>query len=141
MIKFLGQTLKCGTHHSTIQFIPGELLVERTAFWGLEGESEIVSKPKHGIIEATVWLNDNWLNAAGMIAMNRYVQNDIFKLRGRNGTVQETGVVPQLYEYCTLISFTTIPLTGQERPSPTQLIDSGEYFTAGIFRWAALCGK
>lgn len=149
MINFAGETIKCGDNHSHLHVSGGELQAVRTHFWGVSGNSEIVSGPGTWTLHCRCWLNDGgWpATAAGLAQLRTYLKL-LRDLRGEHGevieqiTVAGTAGTFQRFTAATFEGFQEIPFDGQNTTaSPVPDVSGmlgGGWIVAGELRWTLL---
>lgn len=143
-ITFKGNQIKCGDHHEYLAVQGGEVVTVRTHFFGIKGNSEIVSKPGFWGIESVCWLADSdWTaNQAGFNKLQTYL-TELRDLRGENGTLKHTmadGTDAGTWLEATFEGFTPAPFEGFASPSPIKDVvgmanSANGWIMKGVLRW------
>lgn len=148
-ITFKEEVIRCGTAHSHLQLAGGEVQAVRTHFWGVRGNSEIVSNPGVWQLSCTCWMNDAaWpATAAGYAALRAYLLS-LRDRRGEHGEVTETflqgsdTVTSAMFTKATFEGFFEAPFAGQDF-SASPVIDypgmlGGGWIVQGTLQWTLL---
>ena len=113
-LKFKNQTIP-GTH-GLITEGPIELHLRRTYFYGLKGESEIVSGYGGRPLYADMWIHNSY---SDFTDLNAYLAT-LDKKMGDHGTLETTyspsNGKEQTFEHCTFLGFERLPLPGRDQP-------------------------
>jgi hypothetical protein len=152
-IQFDGVTIKCANAHSHLSVSGGEVQAVRTHFWGIKGNSEILSTSGIWRLQCTCWLNDGTFVATpgGYAALRGYLKT-LRELRGTHGTVVEQFTTPVEgeaetvqginYTKATFEGFQEMPFQGQEHTA-SPIVDStglmgGGWILQGTLSWTLL---
>lgn len=95
-----------GTHESP-QRVPPRLMVKRTDFSGVRGESEILQMSKGRLIVIPIWIHGKWQTSDGLMEFLDTLDDQV----GTHGDLVITNTsdspgVPDTFKYCTFEGFT-----------------------------------
>lgn len=113
-LKFDGTEIP-GEHGPIVRGAP-EVRVRPVQVFQLAGEGQIVGKPAGRNLSVRVLLHKKYEGETPdkLLEMLATLDGKI----GTNGTLEETGNVPQKFNYCTFMGWEPIPEQGQSEPGP-----------------------
>lgn len=131
MIKFLGKEIP--GHHQSIIASPPTLIHKKRSFFGVQGESLVVSHRGSRELTCRIWLNSpTWKMAAGKRMCESYLK-DLEQTVGSYGTVEETlANSTRKFMDCVFLGFEEQPVDGD---SSGPIPDEGGMLNDGLYTW------